>query len=295
MEEIIKKLKQEIINHDLVKNSSLFSSFQWKRAQYIVLSDIIFESLSKSEFMQGPKKNDLGVSISSSTLQRIFTNSYKESGNTDLRFLKTLDKLAIFLGYPNLNNFLLHQSQSEKSRFEAEKINVIENIEDIDVPIGFFTEIVLNSCREYFELLKKLPTVDMGRFSEYVFEESSVYKRIFDLHVKYSELDYHLNCANNRSNFEVYGYKLRSISEDTAVIGTKEFLNLDFVDINEKNTYVINEVTRQLYFLRKINGIWKIWDNHNPGYDTLATDFLKPNKDDIVLQKKANDENKKGA
>ena len=115
----------------------------------------------------------------------------------------------------------------------------------------------------------------MGNFSEYVFEESSVFKRIFDLHVKYSELDYHLNCENNRSNFEVYGYKLRSISEDTAVIGTKEFWNLGFVDCNGENKYVINEVTRQLYFLRKINGIWKIWDNHNPGYNTSATDFLK--------------------
>lgn len=278
MEKIIEKLKQEIINHDFIKNSSLFGSFQWKRAQYILLSDIIYESLSKSEFMQGSKKNDLGVSISSTTLQRIFTNNYTEKANTDLRFLKTLDKLAIFLGYPNLNSFLLHHSKSEKIGVEIELTEAVKDIQDTNLPIEFFTEIVYNSCREYFELLKKLPVVDMGKFSEYVFEESSVFKRIIDLHVKYSELNYHLNCENNRSNFEVYGYKLRSISEDTAVIGTKEFWNLGFVDSNGKNMYVINDVTRQLYFLRKINGIWKIWDNHNPGYDTLVTDFLKNQK-----------------
>ena len=275
MEEIIEKLKQEIVNHDFIKNSSLFGSFQWKRAQYILLSDIIYENLSKSEFMQGSKKNDLGVSISSTTLQRIFTNKYTENGNTDLRFLKTLDKLAIFLGYPNLNNFLLHHSQIEKTEVEKELTETVSEIQTSNPSIDFFNEIVFNSCREYFELLKKLPTVDMGKFSEYVFEESSVFKRIFDLHVKYSELDYHLNCQNNRSNFEVYGYKLRSISDDTAVIGTKEFWNLGFVDNNGQNKYVINEVTRQLYFLRKINGVWKIWDNHNPGYNTLATDLLK--------------------
>ncbi len=207
-------------------------------------------------------------------MQRIFTNNYTEKANTDLRFLKTLDKLAIFLGYPNLNSFLLHHSKSEKIEVEIELTEAVSDIQDTNLPIDFFTEIVYNSCREYFELLKKLPTVDMGRFSEYVFEESSVYKRVFDLHVKYSELNFRLNCENNRSNFEVYGYKLRSLSEDTAVIGTKEFWNLDLVDSNGKNMYLINEVSRQLYFLRKINGIWKIWDNHNPGYKTLATNFL---------------------
>ena len=274
MEEIIEKLKQEIINHDVIKNSSLFGSFQWKRAQYILLSDIIYENLSRSEFMQGSKKNDLGVSISSTTLQRIFTNKYTVNGNADLRFLKTLDKLAIFLGYPNLNNFLLKHSEGEKLKL-IEKINVVEKTEDADIPISFFSEIVLNSCRENFEIMKHLPVVDMGKFSEYVFEESSVFKRVFDLHVKYSKLDYRLNCENNRSNFEVYAFKLRSITEDTAVIGTKEFWNLDLVDSNGKNMYIVNEATSQLYFFRKINGIWKIWDNHNPGYDTLAINFLK--------------------
>lgn len=276
MEKIIEKLKQEILNHDFVKNSSLHGSFQWKRAQYILLSDIIYENLSKSEFMQGSKKNDLGVSISSTTLQRIFTNNYTDSTNTDLRFLKTLDKLAIFLGYPNLNNFLLHQSQCGKIEVENAFVETVSEIQDTIPSIQFFTEIVINSCREYFELLKKLPIVEMGKFSDYVFQESSVFTRIYDLHVKYSELNFLLNCENNRSNFEVYGFKLQSINEDTAVISTKEFWNLDLVDHNGKNMYLINEVTRQLYFFRKINGVWKIWDNYNPGYDTLAKDFLKP-------------------
>lgn len=276
MEEIIEKLKYEIINHDFVKNSSLFGSFQWKRAQYILLSDIIYENLSKSEFMQGSKKNELGVSISSTTLQRIFTNNYTENTNTDLRFLKTLDKLAIFLGYPNLNNFLLHHSQNEKTDVKNEQTEMPSEVNDSNLPISFFTEIVMNSCKEYFELLKKLPIVDMGKFPEYVFKESSVFQRVYDLHVKYSELNYRLNCENNRSNFEVYGFKLQSISEDAAVIRTKEFWNMHWVDSNGKTEYIYNKANNQLYFFRKINGVWKIWDNHNPGYDTLASDFLKP-------------------
>ena len=90
MEEIIEKLKQEIINHDVIKNSSLFGSFQWKRAQYILLSDIIYENLSRSEFMQGSKKNDLGVSISSTTLQRIFTK-YQPSYGKHIKSLEFVE------------------------------------------------------------------------------------------------------------------------------------------------------------------------------------------------------------
>lgn len=275
MEEIIKKLKHEIVNHNLIKNSSLSGSSIWKRVHYIVLSDMISDSLSKSEFMQGSKKNELGVTISSSTLQRIFTTDYANNKNNDLRFLKTLDKLAVFIGYPNLNNFLLHQSQNEKIEVNEELTATIDNVQDTDLSIGFFSEIILNSCQEYFELLKKLPNFEMGGFSKHVFEESSVYKRVYDLNLKYSELNYRLNCENNRSNFEVYGFKIQNINEDSAVISAKEFWNLDLVDTYGKNMYVINEVTRQLYFFKKINGNWKIWDNHNPAYDTLATDFLK--------------------
>jgi hypothetical protein len=275
MEDIIKKLKQEVVNHEQVINSSLFSSTEWKRAHYIVLSEIISESLSKSEFMQGPKKNDLGISISSSTLQRVFTNNYTDKGNTDLRFLKTLDKLAIFLGYPNLNNFLLHRSQSEKTEFQNVQMKAIEVIEDIEVPISFFTEAITNYCREEFEVIKKIPKLHPEPLLNYAFEDGPLYKRAVDMLVKFSEGNLHLNCENNRSNFENYGFKVRNVNKDTVVIASKEFWNMHWLDCNGKTTYIYNKANNQLYFFRKINGVWKIWDNHNPGYDTLASDFLK--------------------
>lgn len=275
MEEIIEKLKQEIINHDLVKNSSLLSSFQWKRAQYIVLSDMISESLSKSEFMQGSKKNDLGITISSSTLQRIFTNGYTDRKNNDLRFLKTLDKLAVFLGYPNLNNFLLHQSQNEKTNFEKKQIAAIENTTGTDLPVSFFTDLIVNYCREEFEVIKNIPKINMDKVFNYAFEDGPLCKRGIDMLIKFSEQELRLNCENNRSNFEMYGFKVRNISEETVVIASKEFWNMHWVDGNGKTKYIVNKANNQLYFFRKIDNVWKIWDNHNPGYDTLASDFLK--------------------
>nr|WP_294934484.1 hypothetical protein [uncultured Flavobacterium sp.] len=278
MEEIIKKLKNEIINHDLIKNSSLFSSPQWKRAHYIILSEIISERLSKSEFMQGSKKNDLGISISSSTLQRVFTNSYSDKGNTDLRFLKTLDKLAIFLGYPNLNNFLLHRSQSENTLFKNEQLNAVEGVDAMDTPISFFTELITNYCREEFEVIKKIPELHPEPLLEFVFAEGPLYKRATDMLSKFSERNLHLNCENNRSNFENYGFKVRNVTTDSIVITSKEFWNMHWVDSNGKTTYIVNRANNQLYFFRKIKGVWKIWDNHNPGYESLASDFLKNEK-----------------
>ncbi|MEO8517000.1 MAG: hypothetical protein ABI426_09650 [Flavobacterium sp.] len=275
MEEIIKKLKQEIINHDLVKNSSLFGLVLWKMGHYNILSEIISESLSKSEFMQGSRKNDLGTSISGSTLKRIFTTTYTNNESTDLRFLKTLDKFAIFLGYPNLNGYMLHQSQNDKVKISKEKGKVIEDIQDINLPFSFFTERIINCCDETFEIMKKLPTFDMGRLSDYAFEEGSFYKRIADMILKFSENNLRLNCEGNRSNVEIYGFKLKNINEDSVVISVKEFANIYMVDENGKTIYLINESTSQLYFFKRINGVWKIWDNHNPGYDTLAAAFLK--------------------
>src|SRR6218665_3512828 len=186
MEEIIEKLKQEIVNHDLVKNSSLLSSFKWKRAQYIVLSDLISDSLSKSEFMQGTRKNDLGVTISSSTLQRIFTDGNMNRKNNDLRFLKTLDKLAVFLGYPNLNNFLLHQSQGEKENFENAKTEVVDDYVSLELPIGFFTDLIINYCREEFEVIKRIPELNMDKLFDYAFKECPLIKRAKDMLIKFS-------------------------------------------------------------------------------------------------------------
>ncbi|MEO8516997.1 MAG: hypothetical protein ABI426_09635 [Flavobacterium sp.] len=189
--------------------------------------------------------------------------------------MKTLDKLAIFLGYQNLNSYLLHQSQNEKIPFKDEQLKAIQEVKDIDILSGFFMETVINYCREEFETMKKLPAFDMGRIPDYVFEDSPLYKRAADMFSKFSELKLHMNCENNRSNFENYGLKLRNINEDTAIIGSKEFWNVHWVDCNGKSFHTYNKATSQLYFFRKIDGDWKIWDNHNPGYDTLADVFLK--------------------
>lgn len=263
MELIIEKLKKGIQSHPIIQNSTLSGAKEWKRAHYIILSEIISDCLEKSEFMQGPKRNELGCSISGMTLQRIFTNHPSETKKSDLRFLKSLDKLAIFIGHPSLNSFLNNEAIIDT--------NKSPELESKNQPAPFFEELIADYCQEEFNCLQKLPEVNVTSLSKFIFPEGPLSKRISDIIENYSKLNYHLNCTNNRSNFEIYDFKVSSISETIAIITVKEFWNLEWKDENDTITIVFNKVNRQTYFIKKIGAIWKIWDNYNPDYNEIST------------------------
>ena len=150
MKLIIDQLKECIRSHPDVLNSSIGNVQHWKRTQFIVLSQIISEALSKSEFLKGSKKNPTKTSISGMTLQRLFNDSYTEKVNPDLRFLKTLDKLAIFIGHASLNSFLANQNEKEKAT------EVKETKKQTDV----FEKLIFNYCHEAFKCLQNLPAIN---------------------------------------------------------------------------------------------------------------------------------------
>lgn len=256
------------MNAPPVLNSSLVSVKNWKRAQYIILSEIISENLSKSSFLQGSRKHELGTTISSTTLHRIFTNDYSNSENSDLRFLKTLDKLAIFIGYTSLNHFL----SKEAIVAELETAAMVETNKNEEL-LRDFEKLITNYCQEEFNSLLKLPEVDLGNLSHFIFEDGPLTQRIHDLISQIAQLGYQLNTLNNRSNFELYDFKICSLNDTLAVITAQEFWNLDFRDDdgNFRNAY--SHVNKQTYFIKKQNGIWKIWDNHNPDYKTIINDM----------------------
>ncbi|OXB24241.1 hypothetical protein B0A80_05965 [Flavobacterium tructae] len=262
MEIIIEKLIKGIQSHPIIQNSTLSGVTDWKRAHYIILSEIISDVLEKSEFMQGSKRNELGCSISSMTLQRIFTNDSSKTKNSDLRFLKSLDKLAIFIGYPSLNHFLNDEATDAVKTLESE--NKMESG-------AFFEKLISDYCQEEFNSLQKLPVVSMDGLCDFVFKEGPFAKRIKDLFENYSTLKYHLNCEDNRSNFELYDFKISSIEENIAILTVKEFWNLEWKNENDVTTIVLNKVNRQTYFIKKRDDVWKIWDNYNPDYNEIST------------------------
>jgi hypothetical protein len=53
------------------------------------------------------------------------------------------------------------------------------------------------------------------------------------------------------------------------VVKTQEFWNLVFVVENSDEKYIVNELDTQIYFIKKIDNTWKIWDNYNPNSGLL--------------------------
>lgn len=262
MKIIIDKLIKGIQSHPIIQNSTLSGVKEWKRAHYIILAEIISDCLEKSEFMQGSKKNELGCSISSMTLQRIFKNDSSQTKSSDLRFLKSLDKLAIFIGYPTLNNFL---------NDETIDVNKSLGFENQTESASFFEKLITDYCHGEFNSLQKLPQINIDDLSNFIFPEGPFSKRINDLFENYSKLNYHLNCINNRSNFELFDFKVSSITTTVAIITVKEFWNLELKDENNNISIILNKVNRQTYFIKKRDEVWKIWDNYNPDYNELST------------------------
>lgn len=265
MKLIIEQLKKGIQTHPSVLNSTLSSVKTWKRAQYLILAEIIAHKLSKSEHLQGVKKNELGTTISSTTLQRIFTNDYSNKENTDLRFLKTLDKLAIFIGFPSLNSFILNQSCENNTA-------VAEEHRTKDMLSSYFENLIYQFCQDEFNCLLKLPQVDLSGLSDSIFEDGPLTKRVTDLLEKYSKLDLQLNNENNRSNFEIYDFRITSIDDTLVVISAKEFWNLEWRNHQGEIVNVYNKINRQTYFIKKRGDSWRIWDNYNPDYNNLNTE-----------------------
>lgn len=257
MKLIIEQLKKGIQTHPSVLNSTLSSVKTWKRAQYIILSEIISQSLSRSEHLQGNRKNEWGTTISSTTLHRIFTNDYSTKENSDLRFLKTLDKLAIFMGYPSLNSFIANHPGT---------IHTPNNEEHT----AYFEHLIYQFCKDEFQCLLKLPEVNLNSLSDFIFEDGPLTQRITGLLEKYAKLNLYLNTDTNRSNFEIYDFRITRIDDTLAVISAKELWNLEWRNASGTINNVYNKVNLQTYFIKKQHNTWKIWDNYNPDYHNLS-------------------------
>ncbi|WP_267404942.1 MULTISPECIES: hypothetical protein [unclassified Chryseobacterium] len=250
MKTIYNSIRDEVIQHSKVKNSVLGRVTEWKRSHYIILSEIIKDELSKADELKGGKKFEIGSTISHVTLQRFFENDYQDKTHNDLRFLKTLDKICIFLGYKDLNSYI--QFVKEKKLFNEQ-----ENDQK-------FYQMVYDYCATVFEFYKEFPNHKTGIFKNLVFDESPFLERVSQFSKELCERDFHLVTKNNRSNYEVFDLHLVTDEPDKKIIESQEFWNLLFKVGESDEEHFVNQLNTQIYFIRKINGEWKIWDNYNP-------------------------------
>lgn len=268
MKDIVDRLKTHVLLHPKVSKSLLSNSPTWKRSHYIFLSELIEEELSQSAFMTQKKKSELGISISPSTIQRIFSTKADEKFTADLRVIKTLDKFCIFLGYTGLNDFLSNATDNTEIIELKNDEKPIEN--ETGLSLDYFFSIIKQYCYEEFEYLKKLPIIDIANLKKYAFEDGPFFNRITQNYADFSKLGYTLSQENNRSNYELYNFKSLTLEKEFVVISVKEFWNLYFINKYGKTKHICNFSNTQKYFLKKINTEWKIWDNYNPHYKEFS-------------------------
>lgn len=262
MKSIYNLIKEKIRKHPKVENSILANSNPWKRSHYVILSEIIKDELSGKEELQNDRKFELGTSISHITLQRFFESDYDYKTHNDLRFIKTLDKICIFLGFKDLNAFVTDAKESKLfNKFEFEK--------------EFAADLVLKYCNTNFEFFKIFPELKLEIFDDIIFSDSPFIERIKNYSTQLCEKNLKLFVNNNRSNFEIFDLDIISEEPSKVVVKTQEFWNLVFIVEETEEEYIINELNTQIYFIKRKNDVWKIWDNYNPNSGLLNNEIFK--------------------
>lgn len=255
MLDVLENLKKKIINDDQVKNSVLGYSNEWKNNHYEILSDIINERLSEKISHESEAFFSLGNSISPVTLKRIFEGQIKSTAYNDLRFLKTLEKLCIFLNYNNLNVFIsIHQTQKEER-------HSIENLQEFELA----KKIILKGAELEFEQMCKTPDFDFSVFDE-VIVNSSPYRKRIELYLTKLMVP-GLKLEQELSNFEIYSYQLKTLEDHLMIIDTDELWTMIFR--REGNHFPYHKKGQQTYYLKKLDNEWKIWDNYNPDLEDV--------------------------
>lgn len=255
MVDVLENLKKKIIDDDQVKNSVLGFADTWKSNHYEILSEIINERLSEKITHESEAFFSLGNSISPVTLKRIFEGQVKSTAYNDLRFLKTLEKLCIFLNYNNLNVFIsIHQSQQEKS-------HSIENLQEFELA----KKIILKGAELEFVQMCNTPNFDFSVFDNIIVNGSPYRKRIELYLTKLMVPD--LKLEKELSNFEIYNYQLKTLENNLMIIDTDELWTLIFS--KDGNHFPYHKKGQQTYYLKKIDAEWLIWDNYNPDLEDI--------------------------
>lgn len=96
--------------------------------------------------------------------------------------------------------------------------------------------------------------------------------RIITFHCKFYFISYpelRLFTNNNRSNFEIFDIVVVSEESEMIVVKAQEFWNLVFKIENTEKEYIINELDTHIYFIKRIDNVWKLWDNYIPNSGVL--------------------------
>ncbi|MCH4829119.1 hypothetical protein [Flavobacterium columnare] len=278
MKEVVEILIFSILKDPKITNSFLNNTKSWKRAHYIYLSEIIEFELKKTNLINEKKKIEIGTTISATTLKRIFEIDKNKVYTDDIRFIKTLDKLALFLGFQSLDDFIKKRTNPNFINSENANKNIIKIDAKNSISESTLYNIIKDFCHIELDSIKRIPNFKMEEFYNVLDIQSPILKRITRNLNELSKQGYVYHKENNHSNYEIFNFKTIDIEEKTAIISTNEYWNLTLTNRNGTNTQIVNFSNEQVYFIKKINNTWKIWDNFNPYSDKIIENIKERSK-----------------
>lgn len=256
---IFNELKADIKQKLQREHPYFGSGGAWKQSHYQQISAIINQELQNSALLKGERLYQLGNTISPITLRRFFENKYDKSTTNDLRFLKSVDKLAIFLGYDDFVSFTRNKSEKGHTPITTELY-------------FYLSDYIRKICQAELDAYRLLPNLTEENFPAILSPESPVGIRLKNGFRKYAEEQMLLVNRDNGCGFQVYNISVVSLSETECVCEAQESWDLLFLHADGREiTY--RQQNTQNYFFKKIDGEWLFWDNYNPNAGTVLEEI----------------------
>ena len=158
---LIKELKAS----KKVKTHSQLNTVKWTKSCFYLLSKVIAEELG--EVMSSEQCVNIGTTISPRTLQKIINGEYQLSYPIDPRILNTLNKLVIFLGAKNWDNFL--------------STRTLETSKEANKPSQTVEHTIQKALNQMFLCYQALPNLKELDLGNYFIKEEAAHKKIIEL------------------------------------------------------------------------------------------------------------------
>lgn len=244
----VELLAIELRNSEKVVKDDVLNSKKWTKSCYEKLSKIIREDLNKNLAPQ--IRMVMGTSLSAKTLQKIVTNSYRVSYPIDPRTVNTLNKLVLFLGYNNWDDFV--QKKDTAQTAGQEEIDVEEAVKAV----------VREAVRREHFTYCGLPEVHEEHLLETYIKDSPGYNRIMDALIEKSGKEQVISNNYNPSAYEILEMEVRKIEDNYAQVHTKEYWLLCWW-CKASNRYVkrYKDISDHFYVLKKKKDRWMIRTN----------------------------------
>lgn len=238
---LLERLRQELCELPFTKRIGLGDNQKWRQSHFQTFARSLNQQLESK--LSKEQQNNLGTTVSVSTLERIFKHGYKIPTPIDGRRLKTLNKLAITIGYTNWNGF----SNAFLDSLRAKP------------PAPDFKSIIKNALEAEFQIYKSIPHINLSLLEKYFSPEGSALTKIKSVLESITHKGLSLKNKHNPSTFELLEINAQQKKNNEVWVYTKEYWYLNWYSPKRKKyEHRYNVINDQVYILTKTKQGWKI-------------------------------------